>query len=397
MGFFDALSLLESEQRAGETPNHLRDASRDKEGFGHGEGYLYPHAFKDHWVAQQYLPTSLQGKVFYSPSDVGQEAAIREEVLRRREIQIATALEPPSVEVLTFTSAGASSARWIERISAARRTALTSIRDRIFSALPVQRHSRILDADARTGLLLWEALRRAPEGGVWGLAATPEEAALLEHRMTELERAVRPMILQTGRPLAELARVLPSFEPEEIMISLGLDPAIRFDFVVGRDLFTRLPASDRGPLTHLLVSVLAGGGALSIAQVIPRLGQRLSALVRLDGAAAGRKLESAEERAYSNPSNDLVNWSHGDLEAACREAGAREVSVETEQVLDTRRITEREMDLWLDPESSYGRALSEEFDAKEIAHVRNALRTQLVGRETSWTSTVAFMVARKEE
>ena len=95
MGFFDALALLESEQREGETPNHLRDANRDKEGFGHGEGYLYPHAFKDHWVAQQYLPSSLQGKVFYTPSDVGKEAAIREEVLRRREIQIATALDPP--------------------------------------------------------------------------------------------------------------------------------------------------------------------------------------------------------------------------------------------------------------------------------------------------------------
>ena len=117
MGFFDALALLESEQREGETPNHLRDASRDKEGFGHGEGYMYPHAFKDHWVAQQYLPASLQGKVFYTPSDVGREAVIRDEVLRRREIQIATALEPPSTEVLTFSSAGTASARWIERLS----------------------------------------------------------------------------------------------------------------------------------------------------------------------------------------------------------------------------------------------------------------------------------------
>ena len=62
MGFFDALALLESEQREGEVPNHLRDASRDKEGFGHGEGYLYPHAFKDHWVAQQYLPGGPPGQ-----------------------------------------------------------------------------------------------------------------------------------------------------------------------------------------------------------------------------------------------------------------------------------------------------------------------------------------------
>ena len=37
LGFFDALSLLQSEQRDGDVPNHLRDASRDAEGFGHGE------------------------------------------------------------------------------------------------------------------------------------------------------------------------------------------------------------------------------------------------------------------------------------------------------------------------------------------------------------------------
>ena len=65
-----------------------------------------------------------------------------------------------------------------------------------------------------------------------------------------------------------------------------------------------------------------------------------------------------------------------------------------EQVLDRRRITEREMDLWLAPDSSYGRALSGEFNAKERAGVHDALRAQLVGRETSWTSTVAFVVAR---
>ncbi len=79
---FDALATVESESDSG-VPNHLRDANRDKEGFGHGEGYLYPHAFRDHWVAQQYLPASLEGKVFYQPSDQGYEADIREQVARR--------------------------------------------------------------------------------------------------------------------------------------------------------------------------------------------------------------------------------------------------------------------------------------------------------------------------
>ena len=59
------------QEREGEVPTHLKDASRDAEGFGHGAGYLYPHAYRDHWVAQQYLPTHLQGKIFYEPGALG--------------------------------------------------------------------------------------------------------------------------------------------------------------------------------------------------------------------------------------------------------------------------------------------------------------------------------------
>src|SRR5512136_1449362 len=77
--FFDALATVEKEREAG-IPNHLRDSSRDDEGFGDGEGYLYPHAYRDHWVAQQYLPQSLQGRVFYKPGGLGYEAGVKAEV-----------------------------------------------------------------------------------------------------------------------------------------------------------------------------------------------------------------------------------------------------------------------------------------------------------------------------
>ena len=97
---------MEREQEA-EVPAHLRDANRDKEGFGHGEGYLYPHAYRDHWVAQQYLPDALQGRVFYQPGGLGHEAKVKVEVERRREAQLAAMLEGGegfgAVETLTFT------------------------------------------------------------------------------------------------------------------------------------------------------------------------------------------------------------------------------------------------------------------------------------------------------
>lgn len=91
MAFFDALSSVESEDA--EVPNHLKDSSRDAEGFCHGSGYLYPHAYRDHWVAQQYLPDALMGRVFYTPSTQGYENEIRNDVLSRRELQIAAILE----------------------------------------------------------------------------------------------------------------------------------------------------------------------------------------------------------------------------------------------------------------------------------------------------------------
>ncbi len=92
MAFFDAIQSV-SEETKDDVPNHLRDASRDSEGFGHGEGYLYPHAYRDHWVAQQYLPSSLQGKSFYHPSDQGFERSIGERVAQQREAQIEAMVE----------------------------------------------------------------------------------------------------------------------------------------------------------------------------------------------------------------------------------------------------------------------------------------------------------------
>ena len=75
MGFFDALSSVKEESH-GQVPKNLKDGHRDGEAFGHGKGYLYPHAYQNHWVAQDYLPQALKGKLFYQPSRQGDEAQI---------------------------------------------------------------------------------------------------------------------------------------------------------------------------------------------------------------------------------------------------------------------------------------------------------------------------------
>lgn len=58
----------------GEVPAHLKDSSYPgAQKFGHGQGYLYPHSYPNHWVEQTYLPEKVQGQTFYVPSKMGKE------------------------------------------------------------------------------------------------------------------------------------------------------------------------------------------------------------------------------------------------------------------------------------------------------------------------------------
>ena len=59
-------------------PPYLQDAHyRGHEQLGRGVGYRYPHDYPGNYVAQDYLPETLRGTVFYAPSDNGKEAEIK--------------------------------------------------------------------------------------------------------------------------------------------------------------------------------------------------------------------------------------------------------------------------------------------------------------------------------
>ncbi len=92
LAYFEALRYVEKE-RTMDVPNHLKDANRDKKGLGHGENYRYPHAFREHYVPEQYLPPEMQGLYFYSPSEEGYESRIGDRLARWRERDREEALE----------------------------------------------------------------------------------------------------------------------------------------------------------------------------------------------------------------------------------------------------------------------------------------------------------------
>ena len=51
--------------RSGDIPRQLQNVHADTTGFDNKQNYLYPHAFPNHWVEQQYLPDALKDTRYY--------------------------------------------------------------------------------------------------------------------------------------------------------------------------------------------------------------------------------------------------------------------------------------------------------------------------------------------
>jgi putative ATPase len=77
---YQAYSKVQEEIKKGaseQVPLHLRNPVTSlMKDTGYGKGYKYAHDYPGHFVEQQNLPESLQGKQFYIPSDQGHEKQV---------------------------------------------------------------------------------------------------------------------------------------------------------------------------------------------------------------------------------------------------------------------------------------------------------------------------------
>ena len=293
LGFFDALSDVEKE-KAEEVPNHLRDPNRDSKGFGHGEGYMYPHSYKDHWVAQQYLPTGLQGKVYYKPSDMGYESRIRDDVMLRREAQLEAVTEDVYKENLTFSPGDKAREKWAERAMSGRAGTLLSLTKRLYSGLDILRSDNVLVLNASHGLLLWPLMKRNPEGLSAASVRTESDKEIIAHFSSSLEELLRPLVIVS----------------DAFSVFDKLEDGLMFRVISGRNVLSRL-SEDRGILERMKER-LADDGMIALLEVIPQLSSRLSAFAPDN---LREKLEEAEKTIYAKD-NPLVSWGKKELEEA---------------------------------------------------------------------------------
>jgi putative ATPase len=184
-----------------------------------------------------------------------------------------------------------------------------------------------------------------------------------------------------------------------LLAAVGYD-AVRFDLVVGRNALTQHP--DRTRALRGMAALLRPGGAVSLAEAVPRHTPRLYELVNVSSldAVAAEALRAAEEAIYADPDDPMTNWDADDLRRALEAAGLVDVTVEAVEMAREIPVTPELIARWFEPAASgrpsYGQRLGRCLDAAALADIRALFARELVGQTVPWRSVVAFVAGRRE-
>ena len=381
LAIFDALKTIREENHM-EVPVDIKDASRDKEGFGHGKNYLYPHAYRDHWVAQQYLPDALKGKIFYEPGDIGFEAELKNDISRRREAQIEAQMERDDAngEILTFSPPDKKKDEWYKRISDNKNIILSAVREKIFSQINIKRHDRILIASRDRGLLIWEAQRHVPEGGVFYINDNKYDIEIIDKHSIYAEKSEKPILINDN-----LTRYLQSEKETGI-----------YDIVAGKNLF--LKQSNIKQISERLFAVLDIKGRISLAENLPSKSSRISQF--LDSKVFNEKdfntFLNAEKTIYEDSKYEIF-LDADNLEKTLMESGFKKIVLKEKDWFETRIMNKSDIEKWFDEsKKSYGSILLSLIEKDLYNKIREHVLASLADKEVSWKSAYLFISAVKE-
>ena len=311
-GFFEALRQVRNAQRQ-DVPSHLRDANRDGDAFGDGQGYRYPHAFREHWVAQQYLPDALQGEAFWAPSHQGWEGQRRERILERRAAQLAAAVEAEDAHPLLVSSGPDQPQleRWLQRQLAIDGERLQTLRQRLWADLNWRRTDRVLMLGGRSLLWSLDPLAAVAEGGVMILCGSATDQPRLEAQLNLLDPLQRPALMGKPNDLDALSKnhnfevIGGRLNQDDLKSStlMELWPTIAERTSSGAQLRLLLSESELGPASALLEH---SQGALA-----PEIANALNGLQELETQWLSQKSEREALRQQLEASGwslESTNW-----------------------------------------------------------------------------------------
>ena len=380
--YFDALEAVQSEQA--EVPDHLKDANRDKVAFGHGEGYQYPHAYREHWVAQQYLPFSLMGRLFYIPGELGYEGTKRSDVLIRREAQLA--IQPEDLNLiedvnLIWSKKGKSRLSWRIRSESSTTDRLLAIRTAIFNHLPLKPFDNIIVVDPRSGFYTMEALRRTREGKAFVLLGNKEAKMELENLSKTEEEIIQPEILTYGNftTSGATSAALESFFSEA-----------KPSFIILCE-FCRVPIDVSEFLAGLAGNVENGLLSFLAFDIDVETSSRLSsALLAMENLSNKEKEFCERLLAFENELGHGPTYARLDSEKCSKQewfekkssmgsSGFRKAILRASY---SRPIDEKELERWLDSSTFYGSNFQKAFSESETVMLKSLVSK--FNRDPQW-------------
>jgi putative ATPase len=381
LAYFDALAAVEAE--SAEVPDHLKDASRDAEGLGHGAGYLYPHAYRSHWTAQQYLPTALKGTLFYQPGALGHEASIRDDVLRRRDAQLAAwlsgELEPDNTS---------SPISWTDRAEAGSASGLMGLRDEVIKIAFPSRHDNVLVVPADDGLFLREVVRHCPEGSACGICRSDASIDRLSYAFTDVEDLLRPTIASAGDPrtVASAAATIAGHANFDLVVAAGYFAAYGTGEAAidglklcseslsvtpdaeGRTRKLRFVFAERIPLPGILPALLKGS---------------LESGIHSEFSEADREFFSSDK---------APGLSAESLASLVADAGLAPGKASIFRYDSRRSLGDREAEAWLSADSAYGAAIRGALGAARSETLLAALKKAFAGSIVRWPGAWAILM-----
>ena len=227
--------------------------------------------------------------------------------------------------------------------------------------LRLPRHGRLLFCGNPADLLLWELLRRTPEGETLFVPTTEEDASRVAAEAERLDKLHRPRIGGVSHLPEEDA-------PPEVFVFLNAS------LELSREVLSGVPTP-------------AEGAQLLLATHLPAEGTKLSDLVTEEHR---RVLESVE-RLFYRPD-------YQEVEAFLATAGFAVEDAQRLERTEEREISVAHIDHWLDPSHpGYGRELAElwgeaftERREELLAVLRNAIAQDTVPRGKALLGAVSW-------
>ena len=326
-------------------------------------GYPYPHAYAEHWVAQQYLPTALQGQVFWQPGQLGWEGQRRQRLQQRRAAQLAAAAEHEAElgEVLSSSPDDPALERWLQRQLGSEGERLDALRSRLWDNATWRRHDRVLILEARSLLWALDPLEHTPEGGVVIQTADSADAERLRSQLRVLDALRQPSVLCCNA--AGLAE--------------ALEPGSVFEWIAARHPFRDLSADQLAAALDQLEHLAAPDAQLRLLFSQPTIGPAAALLAIADLPDALRDLLAPLpelEQAWLSAPPDRER-----LQAELEQRGWQVSWQQWEEPLELS-LSAAVIERWLGDNAAYRSHLSGVLQPKGLRLLQEALQQRLGSR-----------------